>query len=108
MGHEEKCRRCGKCCYHKVRIGQDVIWTPCKCIFLDESTKLCTVYSNRHKIDDLTCLTIPEAIARRALPNDCPYVADVKGYKGPRKMVGDEIQIVLGQCMSIGARNEDS
>lgn len=76
------CRRCGKCCYTKIRIGEIEVFTKQHCRFLDEKSKLCTIYKERFKKNP-KCLTVEQAIAIRALPRDCPYVQNIKNYKAP-------------------------
>jgi uncharacterized cysteine cluster protein YcgN (CxxCxxCC family) len=79
---ENLCRRCGKCCYIKMKFGRVSIFTNKHCEFLDTNTNLCTVYKDRFEKKP-GCLTIEQAIALNALPNDCPYVKDIEGYEGP-------------------------
>jgi len=79
---EKLCNRCGKCCYVKIRVGRINVFTNKHCEFLDEKTNLCSVYKDRFKMKP-GCLTIEQAIALKALPNDCPYVKDIEDYEGP-------------------------
>ena len=79
---ESLCKKCGRCCRRKVAIEGVVFWTPFWCPHLDRETKLCREYARRHDASP-SCLSIPEAIAKRALPTDCPYVAGMEGYRGP-------------------------
>jgi len=60
------------------------VYTPFPCPYLDEKTRLCTVYENRHKINP-DCLTLEEGIRIGVFPADCPYVKDLEGYKPPRE-----------------------
>ena len=77
--HEAKCRQCGRCCENKLKLGGKVYLTGTYCKWLDLKTKRCTVYANRSTVCP-TCLSIPQAIACRILPNDCPYVAGIEDY----------------------------
>lgn len=95
--HEAKCRKCGKCCHTTVHMGDELVTTPFKCSFLDGETGGCTVYDQRHEVNP-QCLPMVEAIRRRLLPTDCPYVAGIKGYKGPRDMRDGE----KGMIMAVG------
>lgn len=81
---EERCRRCGRCCYEKIEFGGEVFYTDIPCEFLDPQTRLCTVYPSRHRRRP-GCAPLTEAHLRRGiLPADCPYVADIPDYKAPR------------------------
>ena len=81
---EEKCRRCGRCCCAKLLLDDEVVYTPFLCKYLDEKTRLCTVYENRHEMNP-DCLTLEEGIRIGVFPADCPYVADLEEYKPPRE-----------------------
>lgn len=76
------CKKCGKCCYIKTIVAGIPVFTRHYCEYLDLNTRLCKIYKNRFK-KNKNCLTIEEAISIKALPNDCPYVKDIKDYKGP-------------------------
>jgi len=80
---EEKCRRCGRCCYEKVEHEGEVYYTDIPCEKLDPATRLCTVYGNRHKARPGCVPLTPRIIARGVLPADCPYVADIENYPAP-------------------------
>jgi len=79
---EAICRRCGRCCYAKLLVGDQVIYTDTPCAYLDVETRLCTVYDRRHEVNP-DCLDIEEGIRRGVFPADCPYVADIPGYRPP-------------------------
>jgi len=79
---EDLCRRCGKCCYEKLRIGDEVVVTSVPCPYLDTRTNLCTVYAYRHRVN-ARCLSVEEGIRAHAFPADCPYVRDLPGYRPP-------------------------
>ena len=83
--HESLCRKCGQCCRVVVR-GFDGIrrHTGERCPYLGALSNLCIVYERRHEQwqgRPFDCLTIDEAIKARSLPNDCPYVQGVDGYR---------------------------
>ena len=80
--NDDLCRRCGRCCYAKVIID-DVYSTDVPCQYLDTASNNCTVYERRFELNP-ECLTVPQGIRARVFPADCPYVADVKGYRPPR------------------------
>lgn len=92
---EDLCRKCGRCCYAKIIIEGDspadteVVYTPFPCPYLDESTRLCTVYENRHEVNH-NCLRLDEGIRLGIFPGDCPYVADIHNYQAPRLEWTDE------------------
>jgi len=89
---DDTCRKCGRCCRLHERIAwYDKTRGPCSsvrftgeyCPLLDTATMLCTVYATRHAPHakrPFPCLTVDQAITKRVLPNDCPYVRDVPGY----------------------------
>lgn len=79
---DSKCKKCGRCCARKVIVGDRVFYTAHYCPYLDLETKLCTVYERRHEINP-HCLTVEEGIRLGVFPADCPYVADIPGYRPP-------------------------
>jgi len=79
-------------------MGGELIAVPFKCVHLDAETGLCGVYERRHEVYP-QCLPIAEAIARGILPGDCPYVADIKGYRGPRDMRDSERGMIMAAGM---------
>lgn len=79
------CRKCGKCCYYNIEIAGVLYKSHKPCYFLDTKTNLCRVYPERFKRNP-QCLTIAEAIIQRALPADCPYVADMPFYDPPEEL----------------------
>lgn len=85
------CLKCGKCCYCKFILYIDdkaiSIFSHTHCKYLDEKTKLCKIFENRHEINP-NCLSIIDAIKIKALPNDCPYVKDLSFYEGPKDILG--------------------
>ena len=78
--HEAKCLRCGRCCQLKTRLRGEVYLMPGFCRFFDVKTRLCWVYEKRHQMNK-DCLTVAQALKQGALPPDCPYAREVKGYK---------------------------
>ena len=79
---EALCRRCGRCCYHKLVVDDLVIALSDPCIHLDTDTHLCKVYENRFQINP-GCLSVARGIPRRAFPEDCPYASNLTHYRGP-------------------------
>jgi len=83
---ESLCRNCGKCCFDKTITEKGVMLIdynkPCEFLKFVGRKSQCEVYSDRF-VKKECCHTIPEAIQKRALPPDCPYVQDVPGYKAP-------------------------
>lgn len=84
---EDICRRCGRCCYEKIEFEGEVFYTDIPCEKLDLTTRLCTVYEDRHNARPGCGPLSPENIARGILPADCPYVAGRKNYRPPRPWV---------------------
>ena len=82
MAAEALCRRCARCCYEKLLLGDEVILTRIPCRHLDLRTRLCAVYPRRHA-ENVRCLTVEEGIRARAFPADCPYVQGRAGYRPP-------------------------
>lgn len=79
---ERVCRRCGRCCRHKIRFGETVVITDIPCEFLDPLTNLCTVYPERYSRQPL-CSSAGISLAIGVLPDDCPYVGGRSGYAAP-------------------------
>lgn len=80
--HEALCRRCGRCCFEKVRFGQLVVITDIPCAYLDTETNLCTVYDKRLRKQH-RCSSAEDSRKANALPGDCPYVGGDSGYLSP-------------------------
>jgi hypothetical protein len=89
MADPTLCERCGRCCYAKVIIDGEVVYTPFPCPYLDEQTRLCAVYERRHELRT-DCLTIEMGIQLGVFPADCPYVRDIPGYVPPRRLTREE------------------
>lgn len=80
---EALCTHCGKCCYDKVWSGNRLLLLTSPCSFLDTGAERCTCYDERFEREPL-CMPIDhEIILMGGLPEDCPYVAELPGYKGP-------------------------
>jgi len=87
---ENRCRRCGRCCYEKIDFAGEIYFTDQPCEFLDPVTRLCRVYEIRHSAKpDCSPLT-PRQVSRGLLPKDCPYVAGVEDYKEPQLWEDDD------------------
>ncbi len=78
---EELCQRCGRCCHEKLSIDGVVVITDVPCQHYDEQSSSCRVYQRRHS-EEVRCITVAGGIEAGAFPADCPYVQDLKGYKG--------------------------
>ena len=83
------CERCGRCCYAKIILDGEVVYTPFPCPHFDEDTRLCTVYGQRHVVNP-DCLTAEMGIQLGVFPADCPYVRDLPGYVPPRMSLTPE------------------
>ena len=92
MADPNLCERCGRCCYAKLVINGRVVYTPYPCPYLDEDTRLCTIYGRRHEHNP-HCLTVEMGTRLGAFPADCPYVRDLPDYVAPRVgMTVEEIE----------------
>ncbi len=80
---EEACRKCGRCCFEKIVVNNEVFCTSIPCPYLDPVTRLCAIYPNRLKLNP-HCLTVAQGIEFRAFPADCPYVTHLTDYRPPR------------------------
>lgn len=83
---ENLCNKCGKCCFDKVLKENGVLVIdynkPCPHLTYVGRKASCSVYEKRFDKCN-QCNTIPEAIQKRYLPADCPYVKTVVKYKAP-------------------------
>lgn len=92
------CERCGRCCYAKLIIDGEVVYTPFPCPHLDEETRLCTVYERRHEVNP-ECLTVEIGVQLGLFPPDCPYVRDVPDYVPPRRELTAEEREACGHLV---------
>jgi len=73
---EQKCKKCGLCCYEKV-ITDEFLYidldSPCK--FLNTKTNTCSVYSYRFK-KQKRCRRVNmfRVVFSKAIPKECGYV----------------------------------
>jgi uncharacterized cysteine cluster protein YcgN (CxxCxxCC family) len=79
---EAMCRRCGRCCYAKFLVGDQIIYTDTPCAHLDLDTRLCRIYEHRQAVNP-DCLSVQQGVRRGVFPADCPYAVDVPDYKAP-------------------------
>ena len=92
MADATMCEKCGRCCYGKLILDGEVVYTPFPCPYLDEDTRLCTVYERRHEVNP-DCLTVEMGVELGVFPPDCPYVRDLPDYIPPRlTLTPDEIE----------------
>jgi len=89
---ESKCLKCGRCCRHKFNVGGRLVFDRAACKHWDPETKLCRVYNEREKLAP-ECCDIASATLRGILPDDCPYVEGLVGYKGPREASDMELYV---------------
>ncbi|MED5579089.1 MAG: hypothetical protein VX794_03565 [Nitrospinota bacterium] len=80
---EELCTGCGKCCCNKEWRGKKLVALKSFCKFLNLTTNQCSVYESRFSCEPLCSQIDCDIIEMGALPEDCPYVVDLPGYKGP-------------------------
>ena len=73
---ERICKRCGVCCYEKRRTSTGLITDlNAPCAYLDEQTRLCTVYPRRFSVcRECRKMTIFHALFSSYLPDSCGYV----------------------------------
>ena len=81
----DRCLRCGRCCYEKIRVGDVVVITDIPCPHLDAATSLCSVYEERFR-NQPKCAPAAVAAASGAMPGDCPYARDLPGYRHPVRL----------------------
>ena len=84
-----RCERCGRCCYQKLIIDGEVVYTPFPCHYLDEESRLCRVYERRHEVNPC-CITVAMGVRLGVFPPDCPYVRDLPDYVPPRMALTPE------------------
>lgn len=87
---ENRCRRCGRCCYEKIDYQGEIYYTDIPCNHLDPATRLCTVYSERHRLRPGCVPLTPKIVAAGILPADCPYVQGLADYRSPHLFPPDE------------------
>ncbi len=80
---EALCTGCGKCCYDKVWRGSRLLLLKSACSFLDTESNRCKCYEDRFENEPLCMPVGPEIIQMGGLPEDCPYVENLPGYRGP-------------------------
>ena len=80
---EALCRRCGFCCYEKRYTARGMVVdlrSPCR--FLQEDTKLCTVYERRFAVcPECRRMTLFHALFCSYLPADCGYVRRFRKWR---------------------------
>jgi len=89
----------GKCEYDRSDIPEKskfyhIILPKHPCKFLNQETKMCSVYENRFW-DRRTCMTIKDAIAGGVVPKNCAYLVGKKKKKyakGAYKLFYDEVE----------------
>jgi len=87
---EQRCERCGRCCYEKDFYRGEVYYTTEPCEYLDLATRQCKVYARRHERRPGCAPLSPEVLVMGVLPHDCPYVRELKDYKAPRPAEEEE------------------
>ncbi|MBN2645344.1 MAG: hypothetical protein JXR59_07720 [Desulfuromonadaceae bacterium] len=77
---EALCKRCGLCCFEKIRLPNGrVLTTPIPCRFLDLHSRSCRVYSKRFEVGENCQKLTPELVASVDwLPEECAYVQHLK------------------------------
>ena len=74
---DDICMRCALCCYERTVTPEEVIIdlaSPCR--YLDEKTKLCTIYDQRLRINKRCNKLSPiHAMLSSSIPPSCAYIA---------------------------------
>ena len=94
-----QCERCGRCCFVKLFIGDEIVATPFPCPHLDEQTRLCTVYEQRLELNPF-CTTVAEGVRLRIFPAGCAYTRGLPGYQAPRMATAGEIVAYAEVCVA--------
>ena len=106
--HEAKCQRCGRCCYYKIKFGDDVkVVTKIPCKHLDLDTKLCKHYENRFEANP-DCHEASELAEQHMLPADCPYVEGIEGYKPPIELNDPLAEMLTTLLVQFGRMDKDA
>jgi uncharacterized cysteine cluster protein YcgN (CxxCxxCC family) len=84
---DDRCQRCGRCCYEKIEHDGRVYYTDVPCKHLDLQTNCCRIYNDRHLIQPECMPLTPETLNRGIMPCDCPYVADIDDYNAPELLI---------------------
>ena len=102
------CERCGVCCSLAVEVGTRLVVVEgvgCKYLRrMDDGRYFCEVYPRRFELAPW-CFRAEDALKRRLLAEDCPYVLGVGSYRGkvklPRRLferVAPSIARALRRC----------
>jgi len=94
--YEGLCKRCGRCCKHKTYGPDGVKAINEYCQYFDwdfDGKGKCKVYDNPRRIGGkvaigLVCVTAEVSASNKDLPDDCPYVKGIEGYKS--RVIWDE------------------
>jgi uncharacterized cysteine cluster protein YcgN (CxxCxxCC family) len=86
---DQRCRRCGRCCYEKIEHDGRIYYTDVPCKHLDLKTGCCRIYSERHRLQPECMPLTSESLSQGILPEDCPYVADIVNYNKPQLLDED-------------------
>jgi len=89
---EDRCRRCGQCCFEKwIEAAGRIRFTRIPCRHLDMVSRECRVYDKRLDVGEGCVQLTPENLPQlHWLPADCAYVelldgAPVNGNTGKKK-----------------------
>lgn len=88
---EQRCEKCGRCCYEKEFYQGEVYYTDEPCEFLDLTTNTCKVYEARHEVRPGCAPLTPEVLVMGVLPGDCPYVRDIDDYPAPHPAEDEQV-----------------
>ena len=80
---DNRCHRCGRCCYEKIEQDGRVFYTEVPCEHLDLKTCHCRIYSKRHRLKPQCLPLTPATLEQGILPHDCPYVEHIQDYNSP-------------------------
>jgi len=81
---DDRCLRCGRCCFEKIEHEDRIYYTDVPCEHLDLETRLCRIFYDRLQLKPECMPLDEETLERGILPQDCPYVAGRPAYNAPR------------------------
>ncbi|MCA1796180.1 MAG: hypothetical protein LC645_01325 [Geobacteraceae bacterium] len=86
---EAICRRCGRCCYHKIIYRQALYYTDIPCAYLDQNSGECQIYSQRQKINPECAMLTPALVQSGVLPAGCAYLQYCGSSRGAEQHISE-------------------
>ena len=87
---DDRCLRCGRCCFEKIEHEERIFYTDVPCEHLDLQTRICRIFADRLRLKPECMPLNAETLERGILPGDCPYVADIVDYCAPQLFEDEE------------------